>query len=94
MTYQRGSVADVRRPRRRDDDDIFAVVAALFAALPPWAPLVAIGVGDGATALAFTAFGWPTTLRPTALFAVTLFFRITEIGGLLEAGFRVPAHCY
>ena len=86
---QRSGRADVRRPRRRDDDDIVSSAAALFATLPPWAPLVALGLGDGVTTLAFTAFHWPATLRPTALLAVTLFFVVTGVGGLLERARRL-----
>lgn len=53
-----------------------------------WAPLVALGIGDGAAALAFTVFHWPATLQPTAILAVTLFFGVTGIGGLLERARR------
>jgi hypothetical protein len=89
MTYRqpRGATS-VRRPRRKDDDDILESLAALFAALPVWAPLVALGIGDGAVALAFTLFHWPATLQPTAILAVTLFFGVSGIGGLLERARR------
>jgi restriction system protein len=89
MTYRqpRGGTA-VRRPRRRDGGDIVEGSAALFAVLPVWAPLVALGIGDGAVALAFPVFHWPVTLLPTAILAVTLFFGVTGIGGLLERARR------
>ena len=73
-----------RKPKRRDEDDLFEAFAAVFATLPPWAPLLALAVGNAGVYIAFDAFHWNVAFRPIVLLLVTCFFAFSGIAGLRE----------
>lgn len=73
-----------RKPRRRDDEGLFEAFAGVFAVLPPWAPFLALALGDAAVIVAFQAFHWNVGFRPVALLVVTCFFAFSGIAGLRE----------